>query len=504
MISSHRRVLLCVLGVSFLLIPTVVTSAAMAQDIQTSPYGAANEVRKRVSRWGFLPAPSDPLGFQGSSILGPRGSDTVGISSGLFHGILPRIPNLELGYIYSFGPTVRAGRATVDYVLPVNLGNDSTIFGEVHGEFQGFWQAPSGGANNRVDLSFGGGYRKILRNSALVGLNGFYDTSRLFGSWRSSGGLGLEMAAITPGNGAIDLNLNWYGDLFSRDGLINAFRNKGGSYDIEAGYSQPLFNEAIDLRLKLTGYQFDIGSKVYGWRTGADVTTRDGVFTVRYELGRDRVNGSYNSVGGFVNVGFQPEKILRGENPFTAPEPVFQSLRNLRPMLTQKVKRDWHQPTAVVLTRPKSESGPITVRGSQSPGYPIPDYGLMIPYGVIHIAETRIKRITKVTLFLDITHTYRWDLGITLVSPSGTQIWIMRQNGLGGQDIRILFDDDAAHSIWDFTGSSPADGTYRPIDPLATFNGEPAHGDWTLIIQDGIPDDAGTLNQWWIVIEGTP
>ncbi len=173
--------------------------------------------------------------------------------------------------------------------------------------------------------------------------------------------LGLEMAAITPGDGAIDLNLNWYGNLFSRDGFINAFRNKGGSYDIEAGYSHPLFNQALDLRLKLTGYQFDIGNNVYGWRTGADVTTRDGVFTVRYEYGRDRVNGSYNSIGGFVNIGFQPENILQGENPFISPEPIFQSPRNLRRMLTQKVKRDWHQPASVVLAKSApagSSSGP--------------------------------------------------------------------------------------------------------------------------------------------------
>lgn len=356
-IPSRRSVHFFALGLSLLLIPILITCSA-AQGLQTSPYSAANEVRRRLSPDGLDPAPSNPLGLPGSSFLGPRGSDTIPISSGLFQGLLPRIPNLELGYIYSFGPDVRAGRGTVDYLLPINLGNDSTIFGEVHAEFQSFWQARSGGTDNRVDLSFGGGYRTILRDTTLVGLNGFYDTSRLFGSWYSSGGLGLEMAAITPGDGAIDLNVNWYGNLFTRDGLINAFRNKGGSYDIEAGYSHPLFNQALDLRFKLTGYQFDIGNNVYGWRTGADLTTRDGVFTVKYESGRDRVNGSYNSIGGFVNVGFQPENILQGENPFISPEPVFQSPRNLRRMLTQKGKRDWHQPISAVTARTTTGVGP--------------------------------------------------------------------------------------------------------------------------------------------------
>jgi len=90
---------------------------------------------------------------------------------------------------------------------------------------------------------------------------------------------------------------------------------------------------------------------VYGWRTGAALTTRDGVFCLKYEYGHDRVNGDYNTVGGFVNIGFQLENVLNGESPFTLPEPVFSSPRNLRRMLTQKVKREWHEPAAIVQSR---------------------------------------------------------------------------------------------------------------------------------------------------------
>jgi hypothetical protein len=100
------------------------------------------------------------------------------------------------------------------------------------------------------------------------------------------------------------LNLNWYGNLFSRDVLVNAFRNKGNSLDLKAGYSHALFNQVLDLRLKVAGYKFDVGNPVYGWRGGADLTTRDGVLTLRYEYGRDRIDGDYNTVGGFVNGGF--------------------------------------------------------------------------------------------------------------------------------------------------------------------------------------------------------
>jgi hypothetical protein len=298
-----------------------------------------------------------------ASTTTPLGSDTIPVSSGMLAPFLPKIPNLELGFLYSFGKNVRTGRFTADYVLPFKLGCDSVLFGEAHAGWD-FWKRPSvsvaavpgfttttSTANNRVDLSFGGGYRTMLGDGMMLGANGFYDTSRIFNKWYSSGGVGLEMAATVGGDDAVDLNFNWYGNLFNRDVLVNAFRNKGNSFDVEAGYSHALFDQALDLRLKLIGYQFDIGTPVRGWRTGADLTTRDGVFTVRYECGHDPIDGYYNTVGGFVNVGFQLENLLSGESPFTLPEPVFRSPRDLRRLLGLKVKRNWHQPEEVKTVR---------------------------------------------------------------------------------------------------------------------------------------------------------
>lgn len=47
------------------------------------------------------------------------------------------------------------------------------------------------------------------------------------------------------------------------------------------------------------------------------------MFSLRYECGHDRIDGYYNTVGGFVTVGFQAENVLKGESPFTMPESVF-------------------------------------------------------------------------------------------------------------------------------------------------------------------------------------
>ncbi|MFZ5867078.1 MAG: hypothetical protein ACOYXY_14435 [Thermodesulfobacteriota bacterium] len=315
------------------------------------------------------PVGLNPLAAPGSAYPGSAGSQVVPLSSGLLGPFLPRIPNFEFGFLYTFGPNVRAGRFIADYVLPVSIGSDSVVFGEAHAEFQNFWQSPriaaagSSVANSRADLSFGGGYRQVVAGNTLVGVTGFFDTTKVFDQWYSSGGVGLEMIANLSDYDAVDLRFNWYGNLFNREVLINAFRNGGGSFDIEAGYSHALFNQAFDLRLKYVGYQFDIGDAVYGYMGGAELTTRDGVFSARYEHGYDRVNGSYDTIGGFVNVGFQVENLFRGESPLTFPEPIFRSPRNVAWWLTRKVNRNWHLPAAVVQLRQAphvpDEAGPV-------------------------------------------------------------------------------------------------------------------------------------------------
>ncbi len=356
----------------------------------------------------------------GSGYGGAPSSDTVCISSGMFRDLMPAIPNLRLGYTYNVGPNVRMGRAWGDYVLPINLGEQSVVFGEAHGEFENFWKRPSvtvpvtpgfattvAGTQERIDLSFGGGFRRVLSGEVLFGANAFYDTSRIFGKWYSSGGFGLEMVAFTPGGGAADLNFNYYGNLFSRGGFINAFRNRNGSYDLEAGYSQGLLNNSLDLRLKFAGYRFDVNEGVYGLRTGADLTTRDGLFAVKYEYGHDVLNGAYQSIGAQVNIGFQLENILSASSPITAPAPVFVNPRNWGWVLSNMVKRNWHQPTAVVLSRQSAIPGGGGGSGCDRVIAPFPLLGMgvfsnnlaftafpftsLTPTGLIHVTVTLLN-----------------------------------------------------------------------------------------------------------------
>ena len=176
----------------FVLLSLALVTSVSAQGLQQTPYSAANMVRGGPFGGGLDLVPSNPLGLPGSTRL-PGGPESLYVSDGMLRGILPLIPNLQFGYLYDFGNNrVNSGRFTADYLLPFALSADSEIFGEAHTEFQDFWNTLRSGFssgttnsafNNRVDMSFGGGLRTFLRRDTLLGVNGFYDASRLGGTW---------------------------------------------------------------------------------------------------------------------------------------------------------------------------------------------------------------------------------------------------------------------------------------------------------------------------------
>jgi hypothetical protein len=331
-------------------------------------------------------APSNPFAMPGTTGGFSAGSNSIHLNNRMLRDILPPIPNLELGYIHHFGKEVNTGRLSVDYVLPLGVGVKGAAFVEGHGEFINFWKTirrtifgQTEFTNtetshrpffDRTDLSIGGGYRRIFRDMVMLGVNGFYDVSQLGdGRWYGSPGFGFEMAGLGAGNDMVDLTVNYYGNLFQgRNSIINAFRNGAGNYDIQVGYSIELWDEGPDFRVKATGYRFDAGSTVYGWNAGAQVTSRDGRFSVKAEAGHDRINDTYYTVAGFVNVGVDFGNLLSGQSPFTEPEPIFRSPRNLRRLLSTKVKRDWHQPATEVAAKSltRSRCGIVTIVGEVS------------------------------------------------------------------------------------------------------------------------------------------
>ena len=82
--------------------------------------------------------------------------------------------------------------------------------------------------------------------------------------------------------------------------------------------------------------------------------------------------------------------------------------------------------------------------------------------------------IEAVTLEVDVTHPFTNDLGIHLMSPSGTE-----------SILNPVFNDVLAGN---------ADLDWHLLSNA--FYGESPNGEWTLKIVDAAPEDAGTLNAW--------
>jgi hypothetical protein len=296
---------------------TLVSSRVHAQSYYGNPYAEAmapGPLWSVAPYSGCKPPAGAPMCLQGAA----RECNSIFVSNACFRGIVPDIPNLQVGYLHNFAQNRNQGFLTLDYMLPVTIGCKDVAFGEAHGEFEDLIGTLKGTNDPNLQMLFGGGYRKRLSNNTMVGVNGFYNSVRLSGRWLSSGILGVETARVTAGNGILMLNFNYYGNIYSDVGLIFLpYKNGQGDYKFEGSYSQPILGQALDLRIKGSGYKLDRSGAIYGWNAGADVTTRSGLLNIRYEVGNDKLNETYHLAGISLTVGFQPERLLSGKSPFS-------------------------------------------------------------------------------------------------------------------------------------------------------------------------------------------
>lgn len=92
---------------------------------------------------------------------------------------------------------------------------------------------------------------------------------------------------------------------------------------------------------------------------------------------------------------------------------------------------------------------------------------------VINVPETGVVFGAEVSV--DITHTWRGDLIVTLTSPEGTTQTLHDRAGS---------DEDDLVATWD----------------VDSFNSEDMTGDWTLNVSDNAGADTGTLNHWSLTL----
>jgi len=85
-----------------------------------------------------------------------------------------------------------------------------------------------------------------------------------------------------------------------------------------------------------------------------------------------------------------------------------------------------------------------------------------------------------VSVDVNITHTYRGDIKITLTSPQATTVTLKLENSF-----------DKVDNIF---GNYP--NTLVPFGDLSAFDGENFDGTWTLNVSDNFESDTGTLDSW--------
>jgi Zn-dependent metalloprotease len=123
----------------------------------------------------------------------------------------------------------------------------------------------------------------------------------------------------------------------------------------------------------------------------------------------------------------------------------------------------------------KADTEPKKVTGSATPNAEIKD--LSTTTSKITLGED--VTIDKLNLNLDLAHTYRGDLKVTLTSPSGKSAVISDRAGGGADDLKGSFD-------------------------LAQFAGEKTAGEWTLTVEDKAKRDTGTLKSWSLTATAKP
>jgi endonuclease I len=122
---------------------------------------------------------------------------------------------------------------------------------------------------------------------------------------------------------------------------------------------------------------------------------------------------------------------------------------------------------------PRAAETEKTVRAGATPGLAITDHSKV--ESTLRVEDALTLKSGKVSV--DIPHTYRGDLVVTLTSPSGKSLSLSNKQGGSADDLKATFD-------------------------LSAFAGESTQGDWKLTVEDTAKQDVGTLKEWSLELTG--
>lgn len=129
---------------------------------------------------------------------------------------------------------------------------------------------------------------------------------------------------------------------------------------------------------------------------------------------------------------------------------------------------------------------------------PKPIFDNQTTYDTIPVATQ--GKIMDINVNLTIYHTYDSQLSISLKKAGVSEIDLSRGNGGSGDNyINTTFDDEASQSI--IEGTPPFTGSYRPQQPLSTFDNLALNNNWILSVSDNSAGDTGQIISWCIIAQ---
>lgn len=256
-------------------------------------------------------------------------------------------PTLAGGAAYRSAGQERSGRFMMDFVLPARVGSSSVLFFESRAEYRDPLFRIADSPERRFDLGMGVGWRKVWDDRVMIGINGFWDTSRMYGDWYSSPGFGFEFAAATY-RSIWDITLNVY---------------RGGGIDLKGGVTLPILEDHLDMRLYAEKYRFFDGEFILGSKAGVQISSPNRLITISYEYGQDSRNPEYHAIGCSLTVPFSLEKAFAGKNPFEVPVSKSSAVRYAQRVQSEGVKRAWSNPDTVVEARRTAQGKRWTTPG---------------------------------------------------------------------------------------------------------------------------------------------
>lgn len=101
--------------------------------------------------------------------------------------------------------------------------------------------------------------------------------------------------------------------------------------------------------------------------------------------------------------------------------------------------------------------------------------------------------IIDLNVRVNISHSRITDLKLVLISPEGTQVVLVDNNGdeTDKNFTNTVFDQEASTSI--AAGTSPYTGSFMPVEDLSILYGEMSAGEWKLQVADNVSSEGGSI-----------